>query len=114
MNVVQLQPKRRTNEPTYLPEGFMLNDMLRAWAKSRAITRLDERFEHFTDICLAKGYKYLSWEAAFRNACRQDWAKLGPPSQVIQVQCSKCHKPLINGHTNTSQGKLCNECYANR
>ena len=115
MNVIQLQqPEKRTRrtEPHYLPADFVLTPALRQWAVARGITKLDERLEHFTDLALAKSYKYADWEAAFRNACRGDWARLGGPVQgAAQDVCCTCANELHGSYTLTSKGKQCNKCW---
>lgn len=67
-------PKKRK---TPLPEDFGISDRVREWAAEKGHSRLPERFEHFVGSARANGYRYVDWDAAFMNAIRGDWAKLG-------------------------------------
>lgn len=60
-----------------LPVDFGISDAVREWATSKGYTRLDEHLEAFRSKSLANGYAYADWDAAFREAIRGDWAKLG-------------------------------------
>jgi len=117
MNVIPLrQPetKRRKSEAAPISPTFGISSEVKDWAQSRGITKLAERLEHFTDYCRATGKEYKDFDAAFRNACRQDWARLGTNDGVQAMTCAKCHGSLSNGWTGSSKGKLCNSCYASR
>jgi hypothetical protein len=67
-----------------LPDNFGISDEVREWAKSKGYTRLEEHLEHFIGVAKAKGYTYRDWQAAFRNAIRDNWAKVdrGPVAQA--------------------------------
>lgn len=93
---------------------FQLTDEIRRWALSKGVQRLDERVEHFNDYCASSGKKYLDYAAAFRNACRQDWARLGPMSIQTAATCALCHGSLAGGFTNRREGKVCPSCEAKR
>ena len=69
---------------TLLPPDFTISYAVKTWAAKQGFTRLEERLDHFKDAAIAKGYTNIDWDAAFRNAIRDDWAKLGknPVSQV--------------------------------
>jgi uncharacterized protein YdaU (DUF1376 family) len=71
--------KKPVNTP--LPDDFTISDGVRKWADLKGHARLEERLEHFKDQALAKCYRYADWDAAFKNAIRDDWAKLNPPAQ---------------------------------
>jgi hypothetical protein len=94
--------------PTSIPEDFSLSPELVRWAAERGITRLQDRIEHFIDVAHAKGYVYLDWPAAFRNSCRQDWARLGAP--VAVPRCPRCAKPITGGWTQRQDGRVCDMC----
>lgn len=69
---------------TSLPEGFSLNDSIRSWASEKGHTNLEAHLENFILAAKAKNYQYVDWEAAFKNAVRNDWAKVkesGRPAQ---------------------------------
>lgn len=69
----QRQPK---TEKTFLPEGFGISDGVKAWATEKGFDRLQDHLEAFCDKARAKSYEYADWDAAFKNAIRDDWAKL--------------------------------------
>lgn len=74
------KPKReKSARPTKhaLPADFGISDAVREWAAGKGYTRLDEHLEAFRAKALANGYAYADWDAAFREAIRGDWAKLG-------------------------------------
>lgn len=113
MNIVRLQKKE---EPSKLSEDVIVNEQMRSWAKKRGVAHLQERYEHFVDyLANREGKPYRDLQAAFRNACRQDWAKLGfPKFQAEPETCSKCGGSIARGHVMSQSGKLCNQCWVNR
>lgn len=68
-------PKKQARKTT-LPRGFELSDGVRRWAKEKGHTQLDKHFENFVLVAEAKAYKYADWDAALKNAIRNNWAKL--------------------------------------
>lgn len=64
--------KRKTEIPT----NFTISDRVRKWAALHNFHRLDEHFEYFILKAEANGYTYVSWDAAFITAIRDDWARL--------------------------------------
>ena len=63
---------------TTLPDGFGISERVRAWAEEKGHGQLEARLENFKGAALAKAYAYADWDAAFMNAIRDNWAKLGP------------------------------------
>lgn len=61
---------------TAIPENFSISDSVREWAGKNGYHSLEEHLSNFVDACLAKGYKYSNWDAAFRNAIKGNWAKI--------------------------------------
>lgn len=61
---------------TAFPEGFVIDDSLREWAKGKGFGRLEEHLEAFRAKCLKVGRTYVDWRAAFQEAVREDWAGL--------------------------------------
>jgi hypothetical protein len=59
-----------------LPADFALTPELQAWADEKGYGELPQHLESFRDKAQAKGYQYTDWNAAFRNAVRDDWAGL--------------------------------------
>jgi hypothetical protein len=59
-----------------MPFDFQISDRVRGWASSQGMNHLDKHLEYFRAACLAKGYEYIDWDAAFMNAIRSNWAKL--------------------------------------
>jgi len=67
---------------TSLPENFAISQSVKTWANEKSHRHLFERLEHFKNSALAKDYKYVDWDAAFRNAISADWAKLNDRKQT--------------------------------
>ena len=76
---------RRVKEKreTLLPEDFAISDAVRSWADSNGHGDLDQHLANFIDSCRAKGYKYVDWDAAFRNAIAKNWAKVTPKLKQV-------------------------------
>lgn len=68
--------KKSADRKTGIPENFGISDRVRDWAAKGGYTMLDQHLESFTRKCNAKGYKNISWDDAFMEAIREDWAKL--------------------------------------
>jgi len=68
-----VNPKK---QKTTLPPDFSISESVRKWAAEKGFKRLDEHLEAFKAKCMAKGYEYIDWDSAFREAIRTDWAKL--------------------------------------
>lgn len=64
---------------TKLPNNFSISDGIRSWAATNGHSHLEQRFDNFILSCQAKGYQYSDWDAAFRKAIADDWARLGKP-----------------------------------
>ena len=71
------QKGKKPKLKTPIPPDFTISEAVKTWAAKHGFTRLEERLDHFKDACIAKGYTNVDWDAAFRNAIRDDWAKLG-------------------------------------
>lgn len=63
---------------TTIPEDFVISENIRKWAGENGHTDLDAHLENFITSCKAKGYKYVDWDCAFRNAIAKNWAKVTP------------------------------------
>ena len=70
------KPKERAAAKTFLPTDFAITPELQAWADQHHYGDLERHLDSFRDKAIAKGYQYADWIAAFRNAVRDDWAKL--------------------------------------
>jgi hypothetical protein len=57
---------------TSFPVGFTITPELQAWAEQHGYGDLAAHLDHFRDKAIAKGYRYADWDAAFRNAVRDD------------------------------------------
>lgn len=68
--------RKRAKPKTSLPVGFTISDEVKAWAKEKGHSRLEEQLEHFIGYAERSGNKYADWDAAFKSAVREDWAKL--------------------------------------
>lgn len=83
LSIQQPQKKERkkervTHEKRSLPNDFSVSESVRSWAEKNGYSQLDRHLDNFKDACLAKGYKYADWDAAFRNAIKGNWAKVKP------------------------------------
>jgi len=61
---------------TTIPDDFSISENVQAWADANGHTDLSAHLANFIDSCRAKGYKYIDWDAAFRNAISKNWAKV--------------------------------------
>jgi hypothetical protein len=68
----------RKNAPakTSIPENFAVSDRVAAWAEENGHTQIEVHLASFIGKCKAKGYVYASWDDAFMEAIRADWAGL--------------------------------------
>lgn len=69
--------ERKGNGYTSLPENFSISDRVKKWAAKNKLDHLEEHLDSFKLKCQAKEYKYVDWDAAFMNAIRDNWAKVG-------------------------------------
>lgn len=65
---------------TSLPKNFAVSDRVKAWAKEKGLSKLDEHLENFKLKAESKNYQYANWDTAFMGAIRDDWAKLNNQS----------------------------------
>ncbi|WP_151834464.1 hypothetical protein [Acinetobacter junii] len=78
-------PKRKPkNQKTTVPENFEISEQVRIWATSKNFSDLEQHLEYFVSKAAANGYKYADWDAAFKTAIRDDWAKLRTPRYPSQ------------------------------
>lgn len=70
---------------TALPANFTASDAVIAWAEGKGIQNLERHVEHFITTCQAKGYKYVDWDAALRNAVTNDWARIGNGGRKFEL-----------------------------
>ena len=68
--------KEKTARKRALPPDFGISESVRSWALENGFSQLEKRLEHFIGYVTANGKSYADWDAAFRNAIRDDWAKL--------------------------------------
>lgn len=71
----QGQKKRRAPKVA-LPLGFRISERVREWAAEKGHGDLEARFEDFIGYAKRSGAVYASWDDAFMDAVREDWAKL--------------------------------------
>ena len=82
--------RKSKSAKTGMPDGFEVSERVRGWAVEKGYGQLDEHLEAFKRKVTAKGYTYASWDDAFMEAVREDWAKLrgrtvngvAPPARV--------------------------------
>jgi hypothetical protein len=63
--------------PQELPEDFTISESVRKWAEKGSYYNLPEHLESFKLSCEARGYTYVNFDAAFKKAIRENWAKIG-------------------------------------
>lgn len=59
-----------------MPDDFGISDNVKTWAQAEGFNNLDAHLINFRDYALSNGKLYADWDAAFRRAIRDDWAKL--------------------------------------
>lgn len=67
----------KSKTPTPIAEDFSISENIKAWASKNGHSQLDRHLESFINKCKAKNYRYADWDAAFRNAIADNWAKVG-------------------------------------
>ena len=68
---------------TACPADLSITPELQAWADERGYREpLAAHLESFVGKATAKGYAYADWQAALRNAIRDDWAGLRKPPPI--------------------------------
>jgi hypothetical protein len=101
---------REKKNKTSWPVNFSISDSVRDWYLKQGYQEsIQDHFESFKNKCLAKGYQYADWDAAFRNAIADDWAgarkqKSQPPAanrgagfHKQPMQRPDYSKPVRNG-----------------
>lgn len=68
--------EKRTDRKTTIPSDFSISDQVRDWAQRNGHGSLNQHLDHFVDRAIAKGYKYVNWDSAFKEAVRKNWAGL--------------------------------------
>ena len=70
--------KNTRNNKRPVPPGFGITPDLIEWAKTKSVSesKLAEHMENFINQSLARDYRYVDWKAAFRNAVKDNWAKI--------------------------------------
>jgi hypothetical protein len=75
------RPRKSSSSLTTIPETFEISERVREWAGAHGHRNLEAHFVSFVGKCKAKGYTYASWDDAFMEAIRADWAGLSKSSQ---------------------------------
>lgn len=75
---------KKRSAKTPIPEGFSVSERVSTWATEKGFDRLAEHLDSFKRKAVAKGYTYASWDDAFMEAIREDWAKLRGRDAVPQ------------------------------
>ena len=70
---------------TGLPADFSISKRVEEWAQAANYSHLAEHLDAFKRKATAKGYEYASWDDAFMEAIREDWAKLRGRNGSIPV-----------------------------
>lgn len=60
-----------------IPDDFSISAGVKNWYQENDFPEpLETHFENFVLVAEAKGYQYANWDAALKNAIRNDWAGL--------------------------------------
>jgi hypothetical protein len=78
------RPQKKT-----IPEGFAVSEHVQQWAASKGYQDLEAHYEAFVSKATANGYTYVDWDAALKNAIRDDWAKLRQPGRNTETALSR-------------------------
>jgi hypothetical protein len=70
------KPKKAKPAQTLIPDDFCISERVRKWAERKGYGQLEDHLEAFIRKCKAKAYQNASWDDAFMEAIREDWAKL--------------------------------------
>lgn len=68
--------RKKKSLKTQIPDDFAVSQRVEQWAKEHRFDRLAEHLEAFKRKAVARAYSYASWDDAFMEAIREDWAKL--------------------------------------
>jgi hypothetical protein len=71
---IRIEENRKTDRKTLIPSDFSISNQVRDWAQRNGHSSLNQHLDHFVDRAKAKGYKYIDWDAAFKEAVRKNWA----------------------------------------
>jgi len=76
------KPASKSSKPreTTFPDGFAVSPAIEAMARKEALPDPHLVFRDFRDWALAKGKKFVDWEAAFRNWMRSDITRRSYPA----------------------------------
>ena len=80
--------RKRASTKRPLPPDFGISDRVRSWAGENHHDRLDEHLDCFKRKCAAKGYQYASWDDAFMEAIRKNWAELASTGIAAELKAS--------------------------
>jgi hypothetical protein len=119
-NQTQTLIKEPSVKPKYikspLPEGFSLNQELLDWGKENGCSQdtLQQHFNYFENIALAKNYKYADWNAAFKFAVIKNWADVAnngkgedsPPRRWVHEQEVQEVEPISSERWEELKSKL--------
>lgn len=70
------EENNKIDRKTAIPSDFSISDQVRDWAQRNGHGSLNQHLDHFVDRAIAKGYKYVNWDSAFKEAVRKNWAGL--------------------------------------
>lgn len=68
--------KKSKSPKTDIPEDFQVSERVTSWATTNGYENLQQHLEAFKRKVAANGYQRVSWDDAFMEAIREDWAKL--------------------------------------
>jgi hypothetical protein len=83
-NEMKLNEMKRKKRKTPLPDNFSISERVKDWASKNGHKNLEAHLESFKNKCLANGYEYIDFDAAFMTAIRENWGKIGNINQQPQ------------------------------
>ena len=77
VNTPKNTPANKQKKKSSIPENFGVSGGVKDWANNKGHENLEAHLESFVLACEKHDYKYVDWDAAFKTAVRDDWAKVG-------------------------------------
>jgi hypothetical protein len=108
--------KRRPGTP--LPAEFGVSERVGKWAAEKGYGQLTEHLEAFKRKVAANDYRKASWDDAFMEAIREDWAKLRgrapsgaapPPDAPRGPTAADKTKELLDSYVQTPEQRAASE-----
>lgn len=84
------KPKKKQSRKTSIPDKFIASEEVKDWYMQQGYQDpIENHLASFILKCQANGYQYINWDAAFKTAIRDDWARIRQQPFQQQTQQSK-------------------------